>query len=144
MNTVFMNYENSKTFDRHRLLLNLTDKIDLRQKDEYIALSNPSIYYTWKNIKKSHIRRTINLKYWPQHGMKNLIYLMDHILHQIFKIILVIYKKKHGEKTVNPSIRIYMNKVENRIMFEIKAGYYLEHLTHETMKLLESTKSKIT
>ena len=52
MNTVFMNYENSKTFDPHRLLLNLTDKIDLRQKDEYIALSNPSIYYTWKNMKK--------------------------------------------------------------------------------------------
>ena len=37
-----------------------------------------------------------------------------------------------------------MNKVENRIMFEIKAGYYLEHLTHETMKLLRSTKTKIT
>ena len=97
-----------------------------------------------EKYEKSHIRRTINLKYWPQHGMKNLIYLMDHILHQIFKIILVIYKKKHGEKTVNPSIRIYLNKVENRIMFEIKAGYYLEHLTHETMKLLGSTKSKIT
>ena len=44
-----MNSENSKTSDPHRLLLNLTDKIDLRRKDEYIALSNLSIYYTWKN-----------------------------------------------------------------------------------------------
>ena len=35
----------------HRLLLNLTDKIDLRRKDKYVALSNLSIYYTWKNIK---------------------------------------------------------------------------------------------
>ena len=47
-----MSSENSKTSDPHRLLLNLTDKIDLRRKDKYIALSNLSIYYTWKNIKK--------------------------------------------------------------------------------------------
>ena len=46
-----MNSENSQAFDPHRLLLNLTDKIDLRKKDKYIALSNLSIYYTWKNIK---------------------------------------------------------------------------------------------
>ena len=49
-----MNSENSKTSDPHRLLLNLTDEIDLRRKDEYIALSNLRIYYTWKNIKKSY------------------------------------------------------------------------------------------
>ena len=53
MNTIFINSENSKTSDPHRLLLNLTDKIALRRKDKYIALSNLSIYYTWKNIKKS-------------------------------------------------------------------------------------------
>ena len=40
-----MNSENSKTLDPHRLLLNLTDKIDLRRKDKFIALSNLSIYY---------------------------------------------------------------------------------------------------
>ena len=38
---------------------------------------------------------------------------------------------------------IYINKIENRITFKIKAGYYLELLTPETMKLLGSTKSKI-
>ena len=58
-------------------------------------------------------------------------------------IILAIFKK-HGEKTVNPSIRIYINKTEDRITFKIKTGYYIEFLTPETMKLLESTKSKIT
>ena len=52
--------------------------------------------------------------------------------------------KKHGEKTVNPLIKIYINKIENRITFEIKAGYFLEILTPETVKLLGSTKSKIT
>ena len=48
-----MNSENCRTYDPHRLLLNLTDKIDLSRKDKYIALSNLSIYYTWKNVKKS-------------------------------------------------------------------------------------------
>ena len=52
--------------------------------------------------------------------------------------------KKHGEKTVNLSIRIYTNKVENRITFKIKTRCYLELLTRETMNLLGSTKSKKT
>ena len=47
-----MNSENSKTSDPLRVLLHLTDKIDLRKKDKYIALSNLSINYTWKNIEK--------------------------------------------------------------------------------------------
>ena len=69
---------------------------------------------------------------------------MDLILCQIFKIVLNIYKKQHGEKNVSPLIRIYTNKIENRITFKIKTGYYLEVLTPETMQLLGSTKSKIT
>ena len=40
-------------------------------------------------------------------------------------------------------MRIYTNKIENRITFKIKRGYYLEFLTTETMKLLRSTKGKI-
>ena len=50
MDTKFMNSENSKTSDPHRI--NLSDKINLKRSDKYIALSNLSIYYTWKNIKK--------------------------------------------------------------------------------------------
>ena len=52
--------------------------------------------------------------------------------------------KKHGENTNKPSIQIYVNKIENRITFKIKDGYSLELLTPETMKLLGSTKNKIT
>ena len=52
--------------------------------------------------------------------------------------------KKHGEKTVNHSIKIYANKIKNGITFKIKTGCYHEFLTPETMKLLGSTKSKIT
>ena len=54
MDTIFMNSENSKAPDPHRLLLDLLDKIDLRRSDNYVALSNLSIYYASKNIKNSH------------------------------------------------------------------------------------------
>ena len=50
MNTIFENSKNSKTSDPHKVLLNPTDKTDLRRKDKYIASSNFSIYYIWKNI----------------------------------------------------------------------------------------------
>ena len=86
MNTIFMNSKYSKTSDTHRLLFNLTDKIDLKRKDKYIALSNLRIYFTWKNMKKSYKNK--KLKYQLKHGMKNLNYLMDHTPYQIFKIIL--------------------------------------------------------
>ena len=45
--TISMNSENSKTPDPHRLLQNLSDKINLKRSDKYVALSNLRIYYTW-------------------------------------------------------------------------------------------------
>ena len=52
--------------------------------------------------------------------------------------------KKHREETENPSIKIYVNEIENRIKFQIKNRYSLELLIPETMKLLGSTENKIT
>ena len=49
-----MNSENSKISKPHVLILKLTDKLDLRRDEKSIALSNLSIYYTWKNIKSSY------------------------------------------------------------------------------------------
>ena len=68
---------------------------------------------------------------------------MGHILYQIFKIILSLFQK-NNEKIDDPSIRLYVNKIENRITFKIKTGYYLELLTPETMKLLGITENEIT
>ena len=68
---------------------------------------------------------------------------MGHILYQIFKIILNTYQKGMEKKKLTFSIKIYINKIENRITFKIKLGYYIELLTPETMKLLRSTKSKL-
>ena len=44
------------------------------------------MYYIWKN-KESHTE-IVNLKYELLHGIKSLNYLTDHILYQIFSIIL--------------------------------------------------------
>ena len=49
-----MNSGYSKTSEPHILLLNLADKINLKRSDKYVALSNLSMYYTWKKIKKSY------------------------------------------------------------------------------------------
>ena len=54
MHTIFMNSENSKIYDHHRLLLNLTNKKNLSRKDKEITLSNLRIYYIWEIIKKSY------------------------------------------------------------------------------------------
>ena len=48
-----MNSKSSETSDPYRLLLDLTDKINFKRSDKYVALSNLSMYYIWKNIKKS-------------------------------------------------------------------------------------------
>ena len=99
MDTISMNSGNNKTSDTHRLLLDLSDKIDVKRSNKYVALSNLSIYYTWKNIKND--TKILNLKNQLRRGIKNMSYLMDHILHQIFKITLNISLKKHETVTDN-------------------------------------------
>ena len=54
MDTIFMNSENSKTSKSYVLTLKLISKLDLRIGEKVIALSNLSIYYTWRNIKSSY------------------------------------------------------------------------------------------
>ena len=61
-----------------------------------------------------------------------------------YKTIILSIFLKNDKSVDNPSIRIYVNKIENRITFKIKNGYYLELLMPETMKLLGTTESKIT
>ena len=90
MDTIFMESENSRISEYHVLVLKLTNKLYLRRGQKTVALSNLSIYYTWKNIKSSYNNNT-HLKYLLQRGVRNLSYQMDHIQYQIFKITLNIY-----------------------------------------------------
>ena len=57
MDTTFMNSENSKTSDPHRLLLNLTEKTYLKRSDKYVVLSNLSLYYTYMEKYKKVIQK---------------------------------------------------------------------------------------
>ena len=141
MDTIFMNSENSKTSEYHILVLKLTDKLDLRRGQKTVALSNLSIYYTWKNVKSSYKNNKFKISdpTWSEEfelpdGSYSVSDIQDY-----FEYIL----KKRGEGVDNPSIRMYINIIENRIAFKIKNEYYLELLTPETMKLLGSTESKI-
>ena len=87
MDTIFMNSENSKIPEQQVLILKLTNKLNLRIGEKIIALSNLSIYYTWKNIKSSYNSN----KFKISAPTSNLSYLMDHILCQIFRIILSMF-----------------------------------------------------
>ena len=120
----------------------LTDKLDLRRGEKIIALSNLSIYYTWKNIKSLHNNNkfkisapTWNDKFELPDGSYSVSNIQDY-----FEYIL----KKHGQNIDKPSVKISVNKMENRITFKIKNAYSIELLTPETMKLLGSTENKIT
>ena len=142
MVTMFMNSENSKTSDSHRLLLNFLNEINLNRSDKYVALSNLSIYYTYKNIKESYKNNEFKISFptWTEEfelpdGSNSV-----SDIHNYFQNIL----KKHETVTDNLSIMVSVNKIENRITFKIKTELYLELLMPETMKLLGSTKSKIT
>ena len=142
MDTIFMNSENSRTSEYHVLVFKLTDKLDLRRGQKTVALSNLSIYYTWKNKTSSYNNNKfkISAPMWNEEfELPDASYSVSDI-QDYFEYIL----KKHSESVDNPSIRIYVNKIENRITFKIKNGYYLELLTAETMKLLGSTENKIT
>ena len=117
-----MNSENSKTSEYHGLVLKLTDKLDLRRGQKTVALSNLSIYYTWKNVKGSYNNNKfkISAPTWSEEfelpdGSYSISNIQDY-----FEYIL----KKHSESVDNPSIKIYINRTENRITFKIKSEYF--------------------
>ena len=112
----------------------------MRRGENRIALSNLSIYYKWKNLKSSYNSNKFKItaprwndKFELPDGSYSVLDIQDY-----FEYLL----KKHGENIDNPSIKIYVNKIENRITFKIKNGYSLELLTSETMKLVGSTEIK--
>ena len=96
-----------------------------------------SLYVTckksYKNNKFEISASTWNEKFELPGGSYCISDIQDYFEH-IFE--------KSGEKTINASIRIYVNEIENRITFNNKTGYYIELLIPKTKKLLASTKSK--
>ena len=142
IDTIFMNSKNSKTSKPHIIILKLTNKLDLRIGENMISLSNLSVYYTWRNIKSScnNNKFKISAPAWnDKFELPDGSYFVSDI-QDYFEYVF----KKHGENTDKSSVEIYVNKTENRVIFKIKDGYSLELLTPETIKVLGSTKKKIT
>ena len=113
-----MNSENSKIPDPHRLLLNLSGEINLTRSNKYVALSNLSIFYTWKNIKKLYK----NIKYKvsaPTGNDKFELFGGSYSVSDIqdyFGYVL----KDHGQKTDNPSIKLNVKKKKIKSHLELK------------------------
>ena len=111
-----MNSENCRTSEYNVLVLALTDKLDVRRGQKSVASSNLSIYYTWESIKSSYNNNKFEMPapIWSEEiKLSNGSYSISDI-QDFFEYIL----KKHSENVDNPSIRIYVNKIENKIRFK--------------------------
>ena len=105
-----MNSESSKTSEPHVLILKLTNKLDLGIGEKVIALSNLSIYYTWKNIKSSHNNNKFKisaLTWNDEFELPDGSYSVSDI-QDCFGFVL----EKHGEDIDEPSVEIYVDKIE--------------------------------
>ena len=95
----------------------------------------------WKNIKTSYknIKSKISAQTWnKEFELPDGSYSVSDIQYYFYYIF-----KNDVEKTGNPSIRIYIIKIERRITFRIKTDYYFELSTPEIRKIPGNTKSKI-
>ena len=138
METILMNTENSKSNESYRFRLSLVDKLDFKNSNKNIALSNLRIYCTWKNIKSAcnNNKFKVSAPTWNDtFDLPDVSFFIGDIQDYLEFII-----KKHETLTENPPVEIYPNKSKNRIVFKIKTGCRLELLSPETMKLLGSKK----
>ena len=120
MKTIFMNTGNSKTNEPHRFRLSLANKLNLKNPNKNITLSNLSIYYVWKNIKSTYNNKrfkvsapTSNDTFDFPDGSYSIADIQDY-----FEFII----KKHKTLTKNPPVQIYTNNIKSRIVFKIKTG----------------------
>ena len=112
-----MNTLNSKTNESNKFIYQFTYKLNLKNPNKNMAFANLSIYYTWKNIKFEYSNKEfkISAPTW-----NDTFDLPDYLtLFLMFKIILNIIKK-HETIADNPPVKIYVNKIKNRIVFKIK------------------------
>ena len=142
METIFMNTKNSKTNKPYRFRLPLADKLNLKKPNKNMALADLSIYYTWKNIKSAsnNNKFKISAPTWNDtfDWLDGSYFIAD--IQDYFEFFF----KKYQTLTESLPVQIYPNKIKNRIVFKVKTGYKLELLSSETMKLLGSTKKKLT
>ena len=120
---IFTNSKNSKTSEYHVLVIKLADKLDLSRGQKSVALSNLSIYYTWKDIKSSYKNnkfKTSAPTWSDEFELPDISYSISDI-QDYFEYIL----KKHGESVDNPSIKMYVNKMKIELHLKLKKDIIL-------------------
>ena len=141
METIFVKMENSKTNEPHKFVFNLSQRLDLRRSNKRVALQNLSIYYTWKNIRKQHKKKKLKIiaPTWNnEFDLPDGSYSVSEI-HDYTEFIV----KKHEILTTIPPIHLYINGINNRLVFKLKDGYKPELQMPETVKLFSSTNKLI-
>ena len=137
-----MNAENSKTNEPHKFVLILSQRLDWKGLNKYVAFQNLSIYYTWKNIKKQYKNNILKIIVPTWNDEFELSDGSDYSVSDIQDYIEFVIKK-HETLTTIPPINVYINRVNYRLVFKVKDGCKLELQTPETMKLFSSTKKLI-
>ena len=130
-----MNTKNGTTNGSHKHLLNLWQRLHLRSSDKHAAL----LYYTKKNIRKQYkntkLTKIIAPTWDDECELPDGSYSASDIQDYIEYII-----KTHEILTTIPPIYVYINRINNGLVFKIKNGYKLELQSFKMMRLLGSTK----
>ena len=108
-----------KTSVPYRFVLNLSKRLDWRSSDTHVALQTLSVYYTWKNKKKtvykSNKLKIIAATWNDEFELPNDSYSVSDIQDYMEYIT-----KKHKTLTTVPPIHVYINRINNRLVFKIK------------------------
>ena len=123
METTFINTENSKTSEPHKIVFKLSQRLDLRILDKHVTLQNVSVYYKWKNIRKPYKNNTLKIivSTWnDEFELPDGSYSVSDI--QDIEFII----KKHETLITIPPIHVYINTINNtinnRLVFKVKDG----------------------
>ena len=135
METIFTNTENSKINEPHKFILNLLQRLDLKSANKHVAPQNLSINYTWKSIRKQYKNNKLKIIAPTWNNEFDGSYSVSDIQDYIEYII-----KKHEKLTAIAPIHSYVNRINNRLVFQIKDGYKLELQTPEIIKLFGTAK----
>ena len=136
-----MSTENSKINEPHNFVLSLPQILDIKTSGKYSPLQNLPIYYTWKDKRQQNknSRLKIIAPTWNyEFELPDSSYFLSDIQDNIKYII-----KKYETLADYPPIHIYIIRIYNGLVFEIKDRYMLELQTAEFIKLFGSIKKLI-
>ena len=127
---ISLEHGKSKMNEPNKFFLNFSQRLKSKSSKRHVALQNLFIHYTWKSITQNN---SSNLESW--------IWIAWWVLFSMSRWKLYwLYHKKHEELSTYPSIHIYINTINNGLVFKTKDWNKLELKTPETMTLFGSTK----